>query len=168
MTAIEFNSRLVQEKPSLKNFALSLTHNLDDALDLLQDTYVKAISYRSKFEDSTNLRAWLFTIMKNTFINSYRRNTRTRQLISSGDDVAMSRAFRQNTHNHTESRLQAKEILREIEKLDDEYKVPFTRHYTGYKYEEIAREMDLPLGTVKSRIFIARKILMEALSHLRN
>lgn len=168
MTAIEFNTRIIQEKSSLKNFALSLTHNVDDALDLLQDTYVKAITYRSKFEESSNLKAWLFTIMKNTFINSYRRNTKTKQLISKGDDIAMNRAFKQNSYDHSESRLNAKEIIRQIEMLDDEYKVPFTRHYTGYKYEEIAKEMSLPLGTVKSRIFIARKILMNSLNHLNN
>ncbi len=168
MTAIEFNTRIVQEKNSLKNFALSLTHNVDDALDLLQDTYVKAITYRSKFEDSSNLKAWLFTIMKNTFINSYRRNTKTKQLISKGDDIAMNRAFKQNSYDHSESRLNAKEIIKQIELLDDDYKVPFTRHYTGYKYEEIAAEMSLPLGTIKSRIFIARKILMDSLKQLHN
>lgn len=168
MTAIEFNTRIIQERSSLKNFALSLTHNVDDALDLLQDTYVKAITYRSKFEESSNLKAWLFTIMKNTFINSYRRNTKTKQLISKGDDIAMNRAFKQNSYDHSESRLNAKEIIKQIEMLDDEYRVPFTRHYTGYKYEEIAKEMSLPLGTVKSRIFIARKILMNSLNHLNN
>lgn len=168
MTAIEFNTRIIQERSSLKNFALSLTHNVDDALDLLQDTYVKAITYRSKFEESSNLKAWLFTIMKNTFINSYRRNTKTKQLISKGDDIAMNRAFKQNSYEHSESRLNAKEIIKQIEMLDDEYRVPFTRHYTGYKYEEIAKEMSLPLGTVKSRIFIARKILMNSLNQLNN
>ena len=81
MTTIEFNTRLLGEKQSLKNFALSLTHNNDDALDLVQDTFVKAITYREKFEDSTNLKAWLFTIMKNTFINSYRRAVKTKQII---------------------------------------------------------------------------------------
>ena len=156
------------EKTSLKSFALSLTHNIDDALDLLQDTYVKAITYREKFEDSTNLRAWLFTIMKNTFINAYRRNRKTKQLISKGDDIALNRAFKQNSYDHCESRINAKEIIRQIETLEDQYKVPFTRYYTGYKYEEIAHEMNLPLGTIKSRIFIARKILMESLKHLNN
>lgn len=168
MTTIEFNTRIIQERSSLKNFALSLTHNVDDALDLLQDTYVKAITYRSKFEESSNLKAWLFTIMKNTFINSYRRNTKTKQLISKGDDIAMNRAFKQNSYDHSESRLNAKEIIKQIEMLDDDYRVPFTRHYTGYKYEEIAKEMSLPLGTVKSRIFIARKILMNSLNQLNN
>lgn len=168
MTAIEFNTRIMNEKSSLKNFALSLTRNTDDALDLLQDTYVKAITYREKFEDTTNLKAWLFTIMKNTFINAYRRNVKTRQLITKGDDVALDRAFKQNSYDHSESRLNAKEIIKQIESLDDDYKVPFTRYYNGYKYEEIANEMKLPLGTVKSRIFIARKILMDALKHFRN
>lgn len=168
MTAIEFNSRILNEKNSLKNFALSLTHNVEDALDLLQDTYLKAITYRNKFEDSTNLKAWLFTIMKNTFINAYRRNVKTKQLISKGDEVALNRAFKQNSYDHSDSRINAKEIIRHIETLDDQYKVPFTRYYTGYKYEEIANELRLPLGTIKSRIFIARKILMNALKHFRN
>ncbi len=168
MTAIEFNTRIMNEKSSLKNFALSLTHNTDDALDLLQDTYVKAITYREKFEDSTNLKAWLFTIMKNTFINAYRRNVKTKQLISKGDDIQLNRAFKQNSYDHSESRMNAKEIIKKIESLDEDYKVPFTRYYNGYKYEEIAHEMQLPLGTVKSRIFIARKILMESLKHYRN
>jgi len=168
MTAIEFNTRIMNEKSSLKNFALSLTHNTDDALDLLQDTYVKAITYREKFEDSTNLKAWLFTIMKNTFINAYRRNVKTKQIISKGDDIQLNRAFKQNSYDHSESRMNAKEIIKKIESLDEDYKVPFTRYYNGYKYEEIAHEMQLPLGTVKSRIFIARKILMESLKHYRN
>ncbi|MDI1354094.1 MAG: RNA polymerase sigma factor [bacterium] len=168
MTAIEFNTRILNEKPPLKSFALSLTRNTNDALDLLQDTYLKALNYRSKFQDNTNLRAWLFTIMKNTFINNYRKNAKTKLLISKGDEVALNRAFKQNSYDHSESRLNAKEIIQHIEKLDDDYKVPFTRYYTGFKYEEIAKQMSLPLGTVKSRIFIARKILMQELNHLRN
>ena len=165
MTAIEFNTRIVGERTPLRNFALSLTHNAEDALDLLQETYLKALSYRSKFEDNTNLRAWLFTIMKNTFINAYRRGVKTKQLISKGDDIALNRAFKQNSYDHSDSRMNAKEIIKQIETLDDQYKVPFTRYYNGYKYEEIADEMKLPLGTIKSRIFIARKILMNALKH---
>lgn len=168
MTAIEFNTKLLGERISLKNFALSLTHNPDDALDLLQDTYVKALTYREKFEESTNLKAWLFTIMKNTFINSYRRSVKTKALISKGDDLALNRAYKQNSYNHCEDRLSAKEIIKRIEKLDEQYKLPFTRYYTGYKYEEIAHEMKLPLGTVKSRIFTARKQLMDALKSVRN
>lgn len=168
MTAIEFNTRIVGERTPLRNFALSLTHNAEDALDLLQETYLKALSYRSKFEDNTNLRAWLFTIMKNTFINSYRREVKSKQLISKGDDNALNRAFSQNSYDHSESRMNAKEIVKKIAALPDEYRIPFARYYNGYRYEEIATQMSLPLGTVKSRIFIARKLLMEQLKHLRN
>jgi RNA polymerase sigma-70 factor (ECF subfamily) len=77
----------------------------------------------------------------------------------------LNRAFKQNSYDHSDSRMNAKEIIKQIETLDDQYKVPFTRYYNGYKYEEIADEMKLPLGTIKSRIFIARKILMNALKH---
>jgi RNA polymerase sigma-70 factor (ECF subfamily) len=168
MTAVEFNTRLVNERQSLKNFALSLTRNTDDALDLLQDTYVKAISYRAKFEDSTNLKAWLFTIMKNTFINSYRRAVKTKQIMQSNADLAMARAWKNNYQDITESRIDSKDIIKRIEKLDDQYKIPFTRYYNGYKYEEIAQEMQLPLGTVKSRIFLARKQLMVAIEKTMN
>ena len=167
MTAIEFNTRIISERSSLKSYALSLTHNLEDAQDLLQDTYLKAIKYRSKFEDSTNLRAWLFTIMKNTFINAYRRNTKIKKLVSTGDEVALNRAFKQNSYEQSESRINAKAIIKEINGLTDEYKVPFTRYYNGYKYEEIAHEMNLPLGTVKSRIFLARKVLMKSLEQFK-
>lgn len=168
MTAIEFNTKILSERQSLKNFALSLTHNTDDALDLVQDTFVKAITYRDKFEDSTNLKAWLFTIMKNTFINTYRRAVKTNQIMQSNADLAMARAFKDNYYDMTESRISAKEILKKIENLDDQYKIPFTKHYNGYKYEEIANEMQLPLGTIKSRIFLARKILMTAIGKSLN
>lgn len=168
MTAIEFNTRILGERQALRNFALSLTRNTDDALDLVQDTFVKAITYREKFEESTNLKAWLFTIMKNTFINSYRRAVRTKELIQTGADFAMMRAFKKISQDDSESKMTAKEIIREIDGLDDQYKIPFTRYYNGYKYEEIAKEMQLPLGTVKSRIFIARKQLMQNLQDFAN
>ncbi|MGE0566374.1 MAG: RNA polymerase sigma factor [Bacteroidia bacterium] len=167
MTAIEFNTRLVEERTSLKGFALSLTRNLEEAQDLLQETYLKALKYRSKFKESTNLRAWLFTIMKNTFINTYRRNSKTKQLMSKGDEHALIRAYNQNYYDHHNSRISMKEIVAAIDKLDDNYKVPFIHSFNGFKYEEIAHKMNLPIGTVKSRIFHARKILMGQLAHYK-
>lgn len=164
MTQIEFNARILREKQSLKHFALSLTHDKEDAHDLVQETYLKAITYREKFEDSTNLKAWLFTIMKNTFINSYRRAVKTKQIIQSNADLAMSYAWKNNYCDLTESRIAAKDIMKKIESLEDQYKIPFIRYYNGFKYEEIAQEMQLPLGTIKSRIFLARKILMNKIN----
>ncbi len=164
MTQIEFNTRILNEKQSLNYFALSLTHNKEDAHDLVQDTFVKAITYREKFEDSTNLKAWLFTIMKNTFINSYRRAVKTKQILQSNADVAMNRAWKNNYCDVTESRMAVKDIINKIDNLEDQYKIPFIRYYNGFKYEEIAQEMQLPLGTIKSRIFLARKILMNKIN----
>ena len=163
---MDFSSQLLREKNSLSSFALSLTHNMDDALDLMQDTYLKALSYRDKFEEHTNLRAWLFTIMKNTFINNYRRQVRTRSLMSRGDEQTLTRAYNQHAYDHAESRMNAKQIIQHISHLPDDYKVPFTRHYSGFRYEEIAQQLSLPLGTIKSRIFIARKLLMQSLKHM--
>jgi RNA polymerase sigma-70 factor, ECF subfamily len=163
MTTADFNSQILDQKSSLKNFALSLTRNNDDALDLVQDTFMKAVLYKDKFADSTNLKAWLFTIMKNTFINSYRRAVKTREIMQTGTDLTMLKAFKNISADAPEIKMNAKEIIYKIDRLDDQYKIPFTRYYNGFKYQEIAAEMNLPIGTVKSRIFIARKMLMEQL-----
>ncbi len=161
MSNLDFNTQILDQKSSLKNFALSLTRNHDDALDLVQDTFMKAVMYKDKYADSTNLKAWLFTIMKNTFINSYRRAVKTREIIQTGADLTLSKTFKHVSTEAPEVKMNAKEIIRKIEALDEQYKVPFTRYYNGYKYQEIASEMNLPIGTVKSRIFIARKMLMD-------
>ena len=167
MTAIEFNTRMLKEQSGLKHFALSLTRNADNAFDLLQDTLVKAISYREKFDEDTNLKAWLFTIMKNTFINNYRRQKKINAMVSQGDEQQLNRAFSQHFYEQSESRLTNKDIIKKIESLDEAYRAPFIKYYVGYKYEDIAQQMNLPLGTIKSRIFIARKILMEQLAEYR-
>lgn len=163
MTAIEFNQQLINQRISLKNFAYSLTMNNDEAQDLVQDTFVKAITYRDKFADATNLKAWLYTIMKNTFINTYRRSIKTRQVIQQTDDLSLVKPAAGTNSPSAESLLNEKEINKAIEALDDDYKIPFTRYFDGYKYKEIADEMNLPIGTVKSRIFLARKKLMHDL-----
>ncbi|GAB4137699.1 MAG: RNA polymerase sigma factor [Bacteroidia bacterium] len=168
MTTIEFNEQLIKQRPALKNFALSLTADPDDAQDLLQDTFLKAITYRDKFADATNLKAWLYMIMKNTFINSYRRAVKTREIMQNSKDAAMASFTGSIRKNASESRINEKETLRHIELLEDEYRIPFTRFYAGYKYKDIADEMNLPIGTVKSRIFLARKKLMEQLRDFRN
>lgn len=163
MTAIEFNQQLVNQRTSLRNFAYSLTLNSEEAQDLVQETYLKALKYRDKFADATNLKAWLYTIMKNTFINTYRRSVKTRQIITQTEDLSVVRPLRGSNGPDAESQINAKQINKAIEALDDDYKIPFTKYYDGFKYKEIADELDLPIGTVKSRIFLARKKLMEEL-----
>jgi RNA polymerase sigma-70 factor (ECF subfamily) len=163
MTAIEFNYQLTSLSDSLERFAFSLTSNRDDARDLLQETFVKAISYRDKFADDTNLKAWTFTIMKNTFINNYRRLVKSNTTFDHTDDLYFLNLSRESGIETPESSISAKEIEQHIERLDDEFKVPFRMHLQGYKYKEIADNLGLKIGTVKSRIFFTRKRLMDSL-----
>jgi len=163
MTAIEFNYQLSSLSDSLERFAYSLTSNKEDARDLLQETFVKAISYRDKFADDTNLKAWTFTIMKNTFINNYRRLVKANTTFDHTDDLYYLNLSRESGFETPESSVSAKEIEKHIEKLEDEFKVPFNMHLQGFKYKEIADNLGLKIGTVKSRIFFTRKRLMNSL-----
>lgn len=163
MTAIEFNYQLTSLSESLERFALSLTSNMEDARDLLQETFVKAISYRDKFADDTNLKAWTFTIMKNTFINNYRRLVKSNTTFDHTDDLYYLNLNRESSFETPDSSVSAKEIEHHIEQLEDEFKIPFKMHLQGFKYKEIADNLDLKIGTVKSRIFFTRKRLMNSL-----
>ena len=160
MTAIEFNQQLINQRNPLKNFAYSLTLNSEEAQDLVQETYLKALKYRDKFADASNLKAWLYTIMKNTFINTYRRSVKTRQIITQTDDLSTVKPLNGSNSPSAESQINLKHITKAVDSLEDEYKIPFKRYFDGFKYKEIADELDLPIGTVKSRIFLARKKLM--------
>ena len=163
MTAIEFNYQLTNLSDSLERFALSLTSNREDARDLLQETFVKAISFRDKFADDTNLKAWTFTIMKNTFINNYRKAVKANTTFDSTDDLYYLNLSRESPVESPESVVSKQEIEYHIERLEEEFKVPFKMHLQGYKYKEIADILGLKIGTVKSRIFFTRKKLMESL-----
>jgi len=163
MTAIEFNYQLTSLSSNLERFALSLTSNREDAKDLLQETFAKAISYREKFMDNTNLKAWTFTIMKNTFINNYRRASKSNTTFDNTDDLYYLNINKEGIGSSPESEYATKEINKAISELEDEFRVPFLMHTQGYKYKEIADELDLKIGTVKSRIFFTRKKLMEKL-----
>ncbi len=163
MTAIDFNNQLVDLKPNLERFALSLTNNGSEAKDLLQETYLKALSNREKFVDYSNLKAWTFTIMKNTFINNYRRAVKQNTTVDSTKDLYYMNQTKSSKIGTPEGSMSFDEINAAINKLEDEYRVPFVMHTLGYKYKEIAEELNLKIGTVKSRIFFTRKKLMEML-----
>jgi RNA polymerase sigma factor (sigma-70 family) len=168
MTAIEFNYQLTNLSGNLERFAMSLTSNHEDALDLLQETFAKAITYRDKFEDNTNLKAWTFTIMKNTFINNYRRAVKANTTFDNTDDLYFLNLNKEATSNTPDSEFTVKEIQKSIDELDDEFKKPFLLHTQGFKYKEIADQLNLKIGTVKSRIFFTRKKLMEKLRDYDN
>jgi RNA polymerase sigma-70 factor (ECF subfamily) len=168
MTAIEFNTELISLHSSLKFFANTLTSNSEEADDLIQDTYLKALTNRDKFADNTNLKAWTYTIMKNTFINNYRRNVKASTIVDSTKDLYYLNIPRREQQFTPEGVLSTKEINASILELDEEQRLPFEMHTAGYKYKEIADELNLSIGTVKSRIFFTRKKLMEALKEFQN
>jgi len=160
MTTIEFNNRLIGMKPNLQRFAMSLTSDRDTALDLVQDTFLKAITYKEKFVDFTNLKAWVFTIMKNTFINNYRRNVKENTIIDGTKDLYYLNQPHDKGFISPESNYSEGEIEKTIDSLEDEFRLPFRMHLEGFKYKEIADELGLKIGTVKSRIFFTRQKLM--------
>lgn len=168
MTAVEFNHNLIGMQSYLEYFARKLTNNNhDDAQDLVQETMLKALTFREKFVHQTNFKAWLFTIMKNIFINNYRRNVKARTIIDTTDNLF----YLNNTEDSPispESELSEKEIRKNINSLEDDHRIPFEMHTQGFKYKEIAEELDISIGTVKSRIFFGRRKLMDKLEDFQN
>lgn len=168
MNLIQFQKSLLKLEDKLYYFALSLTADPERAQDLLQETYLKALTYREKFRDNTNFKAWIYTIMKNTFINDYRRNIKTKTTFDfSNNDYLLN--ISKDTHFPSPDSIHAeKEILKNIYRLDKEFREPFLMFLNGFKYKEIAAKLGLPLGTVKSRIFFTRKKLEKWLKEYAN
>ncbi len=161
----DFTSTVVGLSSNLKPFAINLTQDVEDANDLVQETIYRALTNEDKFREGTNLKAWLFTIMKNIFINGYRRRVKRKTIIDTTDNLYYINAnsSKSTVANRSESNFMMEDIMQAIVELNDEYRIPFMMHYKGFKYQEIAEDLDLPLGTVKSRIFFARKDLKEKL-----
>lgn len=155
----DFSERLMSLEELLKHSARRMTCNTEDAKDLLQDTYMKALMYHEKFDENTNLEAWTYTIMKNTFINQCIKKSRQNYIFSNAPVNELHIIKPDNI-------LQEKELDHAIECLDDKFKEPLRMHVQGYKYEEIASILGTKIGTVKSRIHFARKKLARILSEV--
>lgn len=161
MASAKFQINLMDLQANLLNFAYMLTSNRDDAYDLLQDTTLKALDNEEKYAENTNFKGWVFTIMRNIFINNYRRNVRSATIVDTTDNLYHLNLSQESRFESPEETYGAAEITDAINEFADEYRIPFSMHVAGYKYNEIAEHMHLPLGTVKSRIFFARKKLQE-------
>jgi RNA polymerase sigma factor (sigma-70 family) len=164
MTAIEFQYNLINLQETLMRFAYSLTADKDDAKDLLQDTLLKALKHSNKFEYESNLRAWTYTIMKNTFINNYRSSVRHNTHSDQSKEGFYMNIMPASDSDDPDFIYATKELEKAIEKLDDDYKLPFKMQHEGFKYKEIAEKLHLKIGTVKSRIFFTRKKLMKQMN----
>ena len=160
---INFQNEVKMATTVLKPHAMRLTRDLNDAEDLIQETIVRALVNEDKFQDGTNIRAWLFTIMKNIFINDYRKKSKRNTLIDTTDNQFYLNAS-SNIINAGERSFVMRDIQNALMKISAELRVPFLMHYKGYKYHEISEQLNLPLGTVKSRIFFARKELKDLLA----
>ena len=161
MASAKFQINLMALQANLLNFAYMLTSNRDDAYDLLQDTTLKALDNEEKYAENTNFKGWVFTIMRNIFINNYRRNVRSATIVDTTDNLYHLNLSQESRFESPEETYGAAEITDAINEFADEYRIPFSMHVAGYKYNEIAEHMHLPLGTVKSRIFFARQKLQE-------
>jgi RNA polymerase sigma-70 factor (ECF subfamily) len=168
MTAIEYNSSILGLESSLRYFARKLTNNEEDANDLVQETYLKALTFRDKYSHNTNLKAWLFTIMKNIFINSYRRSKKAQTIIDTTDNLHYIHRHIDSFPVTPDSQYSEGEIMKVIGELEDDHRIPFEMHTQGFKYKEIADHLDISIGTVKSRIFFGRKKLMDRLKGYEN
>jgi RNA polymerase sigma factor (sigma-70 family) len=164
MTTSEFNSNILVISKALKPFAMRLTRDLDDAKDLLQDTLIKAFTNREKFSEGTNLKAWMYTIMKNTFITNYQKMVKRNTFIDNSDNLFFINSVAYTTTNAAISNFAMDDINKAINILQEDYKTPFVMYYRGFKYYEIADKLSIPIGTVKNRIHIARKELKDLLT----
>jgi RNA polymerase sigma-70 factor, ECF subfamily len=161
MNTLEFRIKLDGLTTILHSFAYNLTKNTEDAKDLYQETSFRALSNRDKFQPGTNFKAWIFTIMKNIFINNYRKKIKSNVILDTTDNQFYLNSGNHAIGNAAETDIMMKELGVMIENLDDSIKIPFMMHFEGFKYQEIADDLELPLGTVKSRIFFARKELKD-------
>ena len=162
-----FQSKLISIQRNLLNYAYTLTANRDDAYDLLQDTTLKALDNRDKYVENVNFKGWMFTIMRNLFINNYRKSVRTSVLLDSSDDLYMLNLSQDSGIDSPEGSISVKEIHGMLEAIAPDFRKPFSMFLAGYKYTEIAEQLGEPLGTVKSRIFQARRRLQKALGQYR-
>ncbi|HEV8514455.1 MAG TPA: RNA polymerase sigma factor [Cyclobacteriaceae bacterium] len=153
MKTNEFERELANLRPTLLEFTRKFTNNRDDSMDLLQDTMLKALSRKTKFREDINLKGWLYILMRNLFINQYRKNKTIGQRV---DESYLNWTEDTHTFNRPDGITQTKEVWKIIDSIKIEFNKPFKMYLSGYKYQEIAKELGVPIGTVKSRIFQAR------------
>jgi len=158
MNKSEFIDKITIHKTKLMGFAMKLTRNREDAADLMQETSYRALKNLSSFQPNSNFKAWISTIMRNTFINKYRKDKRRLGLENNLEEERQIK-LKATVQNQGESNKTVEELIALVNQLKEDLKKPFLLRYSGYKYEEIAEQLDIPLGTVKSQIFYAKRQL---------
>ena len=164
MSTLEFNQLLLGNSDFLKPFAVTLTKDQETAKDLVQETMYKAIANHDKYITGTNIKAWLFTIMRNIFINNYRKKAKQKVVFDSTPNDFLLNSGQATIYNLAEGRVILKEIKAAIYSLPSIFRDPFMLYFDGYKYHEISGILREPLGTIKSRIHFARKLLKKKIN----
>ena len=164
MSTREFSQLLIQNSEYLKPFAVTLTKDQETAKDLLQETMFRALSNQEKYSVGTNIKAWLYTIMRNIFINNYRRKSKQNTIFDNSPNDFLIDYNQSTVPNDAESNMRIKFINAAIHDLPAIFKQPFMLYFEGYKYHEIADMLEEPLGTIKSRIHFARRLLKTQIS----
>ena len=160
MTSSEYSKQLDQIESLLFGFAMKLTRNRENAKDLMQETLLRSYKNKERFQEGTNFKAWLTTIMYNSYVNGYRKKKTRNKVVKPIEDFTYM-VENKSTEGDAHSIIMAKELRKMVNRLTDDFKVPFQMFVDGYHYDEIAEQVQLPMGTVKSRIFYARKKLKQ-------
>jgi RNA polymerase sigma factor (sigma-70 family) len=163
MSVLEFNQVLLNNTDFLKPFAFTLTRDTEAAKDLVQETMYRALANRDKYNVGTNIKAWLYTIMRNIFINNYRRKSKQAVVLDSSPNDFLINSNQPMVSNDAIATINIKEVKSAIHNLPEIFRNPFLLYFDGYKYHEIAEMLEEPLGTIKSRIHFARKLLKNQL-----
>lgn len=167
MRTSDFTQNLLGMQSELHRFALKLTADNEEANDLLQETSLKALDNEDKYTPDTNFKGWMYTIMRNIFINNYRKTVRDQTFVDQTENLYHLNLPQDSGFESTEGNYDLKEIRKIVHSLPKEYRVPFSMYVSGFKYREIAEKLGLPIGTVKSRIFFTRQRLQRDLKDFR-
>ena len=162
-----FENQLLGLQDNMFNFALTLTADREAARDLLQETTLRVLDNKEKYYENTNFKGWVFTIMHNIFVNNYRRVVRSQTIFDCTKNWYHLDVPHDSGLDTPMGAYSICEINKAINSFADDYKVPFSMHVSGYKYEEIAEHLRLPIGTIKSRIFFTRKKLQSLLKDFK-
>ena len=167
MRTVDFTQNLLGMQSELHRFAMKLTADKEEADDLLQETSLKALDNEDKYTPDTNFKGWMYTIMRNIFINNYRKTVRDQTFVDQTENLYHLNLPQDSGFDSTEGNYDLKEIRRIVNSLPKEYRVPFSMYISGFKYREIADRLGLPIGTVKSRIYFTRHRLPRGLKDFR-
>ncbi len=167
MSQSEFGTMILTHQSFLQQLALKLTRDAEESDDLMQETFFKALKNQDKFQQGTNIKGWLYTIMKNTFINAYRKRKNQNTFVDETDNKYFINLGESEKTVQTDASIDREYMMNRINEVERTYVETFMMYYNGYKYEEIAEILGIPLGTVKSRIFLARRKMMDKLQDYR-